>query len=331
MNLLEVTEMAAIACYKWIGRGNEKGADAAATDSLRRSLNRLPIFGRIVIGEGERDDAPMLYIGEKLGSLWNNDSNDIQNIEKENFLPVIEKQAAIDIAVDPLEGTTICANNAYGSISVMAISERGGLLHAPDVYMDKIAIGCNLPKNLVDLDATPEENINALAKAKKCDICDLCVVILNRPRHMELIKKIHSTGARVKLISDGDISAILEICSEKHGVDMYYGIGGAPEGVLAAAAVVSIGGQMQGRLIFENEIQAIRAKEMSIIDIGKKYSANEMACGEKIQFYATGITTGALLKGIRYVNDKRVITNSLIINKEKKMIEYVFRERFAIQ
>lgn len=324
LQLLQATEEAAIACYEWIGRGDEKGADAAATHALRRVLNALPIRARVVIGEGERDNAPMLYIGERLGILWNNPSTfsaTSTNISKDQT--IIGVCADLDIAVDPLEGTTICASNGAGALSVMAVSEPGGLLNAPDVYMNKIAIGRNLPKDLVDLDATPYVNIMALAKAKHLNPQDLCVTILDRPRHKSLVAAVRSTGARIKLIQDGDVSAILEVCDPSSHVDLYCGIGGAPEGVLAAAAVTAMGGQMQGRLIFENTLQTERAKQLGISDLERKYSAEEMAPGKQIIFIATGITNGNLLRGVRQTPDRSVVTDSLLIHKAQQSVQYI--------
>ena len=248
--IIEVVEKAAIACYDWIGKGQEKLADQAAVTSMRSSLNQIDFNGKIVIGEGERDEAPMLYIGEKVGK--NNDGLEV------------------DIALDPLEGTTICAEGAQNSLAVIAFANKGGFLHAPDVYMDKIAVGPNLPHGIVDLDNSPRVNLANLAKAKKCDISDLTVLILKRDRHQELIAKVREAKARVKLISDGDVAAVIACADAATKIDIYMGIGGAPEGVLAAAALRVVGGQMMGRLIFDNnEKQIIRAKEMAITDLKK--------------------------------------------------------------
>ena len=251
-----VAEKAAIACYDWIGKGKEKLADQAAVTSMRNSLNQMPISGTIVIGEGERDEAPMLYIGEKVG----------------------KGGIKVDIALDPLEGTTICATANENSLAVIAFATQGGFLHAPDVYMDKIAIGANLPKGIVDLDNSPKVNLQNLAKAKKCKISDLQVMILQRDRHSEIIAKCREAGARVKLISDGDIAAVIATTDLKTGIDMYMGVGGAPEGVLAAAALRTTGGQFMGRLIFNDDKKQIaRAKKMGIKDLNKKYTTEQLA------------------------------------------------------
>lgn len=277
LEAVRITEAAALASNRWTGLGDEKAADQAAVNAMRQVLNTLDIEGTIVIGEGERDKAPMLYIGEKVGTG--------------NGQPV-------DIALDPLEGTTVCATGGYNSIAVIAIATRGGFLHAPDVYMNKIAVGGGLPEGVVDLDATPEENINNLAKAKGCEASDLIVCILDRPRHEELIAKVREAGARVRLIGDGDVTGVIATTSGEANIDMYMGIGGAPEGVLAAAALRCIGGQMQGRLLFDNDEQRHRAMRMGIEDCERKYNLEDMAKGE-VMFAATGVTDGPMLQGIR--------------------------------
>ena len=308
--IIEVVEKAAIACYDWIGRGQEKAADQAAVTSMRESLNEINFNGKIVIGEGERDEAPMLYIGEKVGK---------NNHEPKNNLP------EIDIALDPLEGTTICANGGQSSLAVIAFANRGGFLHAPDVYMDKIAVGPNLPQMVVDLDNSPKVNLANLAKAKKCSISDLTIIILKRDRHQELIAKVREAGARVKLISDGDIAAVIACSDPKTKIDAYMGIGGAPEGVLAAAALRVVGGQMMGRLIFDNnEKQALRAKEMGITDLNKKYHCEEKAKGDVI-FACAGVTDGYMLNGVKKIGSK-VIVNSLIMDSSLKRVCKIFSE-----
>lgn len=301
----KVAEQAAIACYDWIGKGNEKLADQAAVNAMRDELNQMNITGTVVIGEGERDEAPMLYIGEKVGK---------SGIE-------------VDIALDPLEGTTICATSNPNSLAVIAFANKGGFLNAPDVYMDKIAVGGGLPIGVVDLDNSPQNNLKNLALAKKCAISDLQVMILKRDRHEEIIAKCREAGARVKLISDGDVAAVIATADpEKTGVDLYLGIGGAPEGVLAAAALRTVGGQMMGRLLFEGEDtnslrQAARAKEMGITDLNKKYLTEEMAKGD-VLFIASGVTDGAMLDGVKKSTNK-IIVNSLIMNSAEKSVKKI--------
>ncbi len=277
LEAVRVTEAAALTASRWMGLGDEKSADKAAVASMREVLNTLDIDGTVVIGEGERDKAPMLYIGEKVGNS--------------NGKPV-------DIALDPLEGTTTCATGGYNSIAVIAMAPRGGFLHAPDVYMDKIAVGNGLPEGVVDLDDTPANNLRNLAKAKGCEIRDLVVCILKRPRHEELIAKVREVGARIQLISDGDVTGVIATTKPETNIDIYMGIGGAPEGVLAAAALRCIGGQMQGRLLFDDDEQRARAQRMGIDDFNYKYSITDMAKGE-VMFAATGVTDGPMLKGVK--------------------------------
>ena len=271
-----VTEAAALAASRLMGRGDEKAADQAAVDAMRRALNGLAIDGTVVIGEGERDEAPMLYIGEKVGAGG----------------------PAIDIALDPLEGTTITAKGGPNALAVIAMAEAGGFLNAPDVYMDKIAVGADLPAEVVDLDAKPEENLKNLAKAKKKDIADIVACILDRPRHSELIQRVRASGARIMLISDGDVSGVIATSQAKSGVDIYMGSGGAPEGVLAAAALRCIGGQMQARLLFRNEDEKGRARRLGIADLNRKYTLLDLAKGD-VMFAATGVTDGTMLRGVR--------------------------------
>lgn len=297
---LKVAENAAIACYGWIGKGQEKKADAAAVDAMRTALNQMPITGRIVIGEGERDEAPMLYIGEEVGTGG----------------------MELDIALDPLEGTTICATGNDNSLAVIAFANKDHLLNAPDVYMDKIAIGPNLPKDLVDLDNSVQKNLANLAQAKKCDISDLTTMILDRPRHQELIAKIREAGARVRLISDGDIAAAIATTDPKTGIDIYMGIGGAPEGVLAAAALKVSRSQMIGRLIFnENQKQIDRAKKMGISDLNRKYLLDDMAKGD-VLFISSGVTNGSILNGVVRGNNSCIV-NSIIMNSREKSIQLI--------
>ncbi|KEG16790.1 class II fructose-bisphosphatase [Bartonella bacilliformis] len=282
LELVRVTERAAVAAARLRGQGNEKAADQAAVDAMRQELNRLPIDGTVVIGEGERDEAPMLYIGEKVG---------------------LKNGPAVDIALDPLEGTTICAKNLANSLSVIAIAEKGNLLYAPDVYMQKIAIGPGYPEGLVDIDAKPEDNIFALAKAKGVAVNQITVCIMDRPRHAELISEVRATDASIRLIGDGDIAGVIHTTDpDETGIDMYIGIGGAPEGVLAAAALRCIGGQIQARLQLDTQEKITRAAKMGITDPNKVYTMEEMAKGD-ILFAATGVTDGNMLSGIKFTRD----------------------------
>jgi len=279
MEAVRVTEAAALSAARLMGRGDEKAADQAAVDAMRTALNSLAIDGTVVIGEGERDEAPMLYIGEKVGT---------------------GQGPKIDIALDPLEGTTITAKGGANSLAVIAMADAGGFLHAPDVYMDKIAVGGGLPEGVVDLDQTPAENLKSLAKAKDVAIADLVVCILDRPRHADLIEAVRSTGARIMLISDGDVAGVIATSQAKAGVDIYMGSGGAPEGVLAAAALRCIGGQMQGRLLFRNADEKARAAKWGITDLDRKYALTDLASGD-VMFAATGVTQGSLLAGVRRI------------------------------
>lgn len=282
LELVRVTERAAVAAARIRGRGDEKAADQAAVDAMRKELNRLPIDGTVVIGEGERDEAPMLYIGEKVGT---------------------KEGPAVDIALDPLEGTTICAKNLPNSLAVIAMAEKGNLLYAPDVYMEKIAIGPGYPKGLVDIDASPVDNINALAKAKGVKPNMITACIMDRPRHAKLIEAVRTTGASIRLIGDGDVAGIIHTTDpDETGIDIYMGIGGAPEGVLAAAALRCIGGQMQGRLQLNTDDKIARAAKMGVTDPNKVYSMEEMAKGD-VLFAATGVTDGNLLSGVKFAKN----------------------------
>ncbi|MGN6158733.1 MAG: class II fructose-bisphosphatase, partial [Devosia sp.] len=279
LELVRVTERAAIASAGWRGKGDEKAADRAAVEAMRDELHRIPIAGRIVIGEGERDEAPMLFIGEDVGA---------------------GEGPAVDIAVDPLEGTTLCAKNQPDSICVLAMAERGGLLNAPDVYMQKIAIGSGYAQGTVDLDLSARENIQSLARAKGVPVSEITACMLDRPRHANLLEELRSTGCAIKLISDGDIAGIIHaVNTEDTGIDIYIGSGGAPEGVLAAAALRCIGGQMQGRLMLDTEEKRQRAQRMGIADPNRKYRTDELASGD-VLFAATGVTDGSLLNGVRF-------------------------------
>jgi len=289
LELARVTERAAVAASRLSGRGDEKEADQAAVDAMRQELNALPIDGTIVIGEGERDEAPMLYIGEEVGTGG----------------------PKVDIALDPLEGTTLTAKNMENALAVVAMAEGGTLLHAPDVYMDKIAIGGGYPDGIVDLDAPAGDNIKALAQAKGVDVSEITACVLDRPRHANLIAEIRAVGARVSLISDGDIAGVIATTDATTGIDIYMGVGGAPEGVLAAAALRCIGGQMQGRLVTNNEEQKARAAKMGVKDFDAKYSMIEMASGDVI-FAATGVTDGSMLDGIK-VTKEGVSTHTIVM------------------
>jgi fructose-1,6-bisphosphatase II / sedoheptulose-1,7-bisphosphatase len=282
LEVARVTEAAAIAAARLRGRGDEKAADGAAVDAMRKELAKIDIRGRVVIGEGEMDESPMLYIGEEVGT---------------------GEGPEVDIAVDPLEGTTICAKGMPNALAVLAIAERGGLLNAPDMYMNKIAIGPGYPDGIIDLDAPPADTINALAKFKGERVSEITACILDRPRHAELIAAVRKTGAGVQLIPDGDIAGVIWTTDPKEtGIDIYFGIGGAPEGVLAAAALRCIGGQMQGRLHPLKREEETRAAAMGISDIKRKFSMEEMASGDVI-FSATGVTDGSLLDGVHFRGD----------------------------
>ena len=290
LEIVRVTERAAVSAARLRGRGNEKAADQAAVDAMRRELNKLPIDGVVVIGEGERDEAPMLFIGETVGN---------------------KSGPKVDIAVDPLEGTTLCAKDMPGAIATMAMAEGGTLLNAPDVYMDKIAIGPGYPKGVVDLDAPAEENIRALAKAKDVTPEAITALILDRPRHADLIAAVRNAGAAVRLISDGDVAGVIHTATPgQTGIDIYIGIGGAPEGVLAAAALRCIGGQMQCRLVLDTEEKRERAGKMGIRDPRKKYTIEDMVKGDCL-FSATGVTNGDMLRGVRF--GKEIIETETVV------------------
>ncbi|WP_416896924.1 MAG: class II fructose-bisphosphatase [Minwuia sp.] len=304
LEAVRVTEAGAIASFDWIGMGNEKQADQAAVDAMRNALNGLAIRGTVVIGEGERDEAPMLYIGEDVGAGHKNGTG-----------------PEVDIALDPLEGTTITAKAAPGSLSVMALSEKGMLLNSPDVYMDKIAVGGGLPEGVVDLDNPVSENLASLADAKGCAIADLTVCVLDRPRHSEIIKECRAAGARIQLIPDGDIAGVIATTDPETAVDIYIGTGGAPEGVLAAAALRCVGGQMQGRLVFRNADEKERAHRIGITDLARKYSMEEMAAGDVI-FTATGVTSGGMLRGVRRQHGV-IITDSVVMRSKTGTIRRI--------
>ena len=290
LEIVRVTERAAVSAARLRGRGNEKAADQAAVDAMRRELNKLPIDGTVVIGEGERDEAPMLFIGETVGN---------------------KHGPKVDIAVDPLEGTTLCAKSMPGAIATMAMAEGGTLLNAPDVYMEKIAIGPGYPKGVVDLDAPPEENIRSLAKAKDVPPEAITALVLDRPRHADLIAAIRKAGASVRLITDGDVAGVIHTATpEQTGIDIYIGVGGAPEGVLAASALRCIGGQMQCRLVLDTEEKRERAGKMGIRDPRKKYEIEDMVQGDCL-FAATGVTNGDMLRGVKF--GKEIIETETVV------------------
>ena len=304
IEIVRVTERAAVNAARLRGRGEEKAADQAAVDAMRRELNNLPIDGTVVIGEGELDEAPMLFIGEKVGA-------------KGGF--------KVDIAVDPLEGTTLCAKNMPGAIATLAIAEEGTLLHAPDVYMDKIAVGPGYPKNVVDLDFPADENIRKLAKAKGVKPKDITAMILDRPRHADLIAAVRKAGASVSLISDGDVAGVIHTAeADKTGIDIYLGIGGAPEGVLAAAALRCIGGQMQCRLVLDTEERRQRSAKMGIKDPRKKYQIEDMVRGDCL-FAATGITDGPMLDGVKFGKDM-IETETVVMRSINGTVRWIRAE-----
>jgi fructose-1,6-bisphosphatase class II len=298
LEAVRVTEAAALNCARWTGRGDEKAADQAAVDAMRKAFDALPIDGTVVIGEGERDEAPMLYIGEKVGSGG----------------------PKVDIALDPLEGTTICATGAPNALAVIAMGDGGNLLNCPDTYMEKIAAG-PVGKGIVDLDKTPTQNLQALAEAKRCRVEDLMVIILARPRHDAIIQEVRKAGARIRLIGDGDVSAAIATTKPETGIDLLLGIGGAPEGVLAAAALRCVGGEFQGRLKPRNNEEIERAKKMGVADINKKYVIEELAAGD-VMFAATGVTDGDYLQGVHFFSGGAT-TQSVVMRSKTRTIRVI--------
>jgi len=299
LEVVRITEAAALASARHMGKGDEKAADQAAVDAMRQAFDSVSFNGTVVIGEGERDEAPMLYIGERVGDT---------------------RGPAVDIAVDPLEGTTICANGGPNALSVIAIADEGKFLHCPDTYMDKIAVGAE-GKGVIDLDKSPTENLKLLAQAKGRRVEDLTVIILYRPRHEALIEEVRKAGARIKLISDGDVAAAIATTKPETGIDILMGIGGAPEGVLAAAALRCVGGDMQARLKPRNPQEIERASGMGVQDIKKKYSIEELANGE-VMFAATGVTDGEYLKGVRFFAGGAT-TQSVVMRSKTRTIRVV--------
>jgi fructose-1,6-bisphosphatase II / sedoheptulose-1,7-bisphosphatase len=309
IEIARVTERAAVAAAHLRGRGAEKKSDQAAVDAMRRELGGLPIDGTVVIGEGEMDEAPMLFIGEKVGT---------------------GSGPKVDIAVDPLEGTTLCAKNMPGAIATLAMADDGALLHAPDIYMDKIAIGPGYPKNVVDLDAPAEQNILALAKAKGVKPAEITAMVLDRPRHADIIAAIRKIGAAVSLISDGDVASVIHTAeSDKTGIDIYLGIGGAPEGVLAAAALRCIGGQMQTRLVVDTEEKRERVAKMGIKDPRKKYQIEDMVRGDCL-FAATGVTDGRMLRGVRFGNGV-IETETIVMRSATGTVRRIIAEHRKLE
>jgi fructose-1,6-bisphosphatase II len=308
LEFLGVVEQAAIACAHTMGLGDWRKSDQAAVETMRKCMDSVPIAGTIVIGEGERDEAPMLYIGEKVGLGAISEA-------------VAARLPAIDIAVDPLEGTNLCATGAPNAIVVLAASNRGGLLHAPDLYMQKLVVGPSA-KNVVDLDASVRDNLRAIARSLERDVEDLVVMVLDRPRHAQLIEEIRDTGARIRLISDGDLSAGIAAAVVGSGVHAVMGIGGAPEGVLTAAAMRCLNGEIFGRLMVTTPEHEARCRAMGISDFKKVYTSRDLACGENIIFAATGVTDGTLMKGVRFFGDG-VRTSSLIMQSHPSRIRFI--------
>ena len=301
--IARVTSRAAIACYKFLGKNDKKNADKAATDSMRNEINKLEINGEVVIGEGELDEAPMLYIGEKLGAGG---------------------ELNLDIAVDPLEGTNFVAKNLPGALSVIAIAEKGNLFNAPETYMDKLAVSSEVPKDATDLDFSLKKNIKNIADSLNKDIKDITACLLNRPRHQKIIDTLTEMKVKMKLLSDGDVSGALMVTDKKFNVDLFLGVGGGPEGVLAASAIDTMGCKFQGRFIFENDRDKDRANRMGIKDLKKKYELEEIIKGDSI-FCATGITNGDLVKGIKH-RDHKYITETLVTHKSSNLTDIVVSE-----
>jgi len=309
LEMVRVTEAAAIAASRLVGRGDEEAADAAAVEAMRAKLNELDIDGTVVIGEGERDEAPMLYIGEKVGAAPG-------------------KGPKIDIALDPLEGTTITAKGGPNSLAVLAIAEEGGLLNAPDVYMEKLAVGPGYPEGIIDLTKSATENVQAVAAAKGVAPEDIVVCVLDRPRHASLIAELRAIGVGIYLIPDGDVAGVIAVTNEDTTIDIYMGQGGAPEGVLAAAALRCVGGQMKARLVFRNEDEKARARKWGIEDLNKIYDLTDLAKGDCI-FAASGVTDGSLLKGVKRTKNGRLTTESVVMRASTGTVRWVKGDRPA--
>ena len=300
MEIGRCTEAAAVAASKMIGRGDKNGADQAAVVALREAFNKLEIDGTVVIGEGERDEAPMLYIGEKVGT---------------------KNGPKVDIALDPLEGTDLTAKGMGNALAVVAMATAGTMLHAPDTYMDKIAIGPGYPDGVVDLDASVEENIRELAKAKRVEPSEITLCVLDRDRHQHIIEGARRVGSRIMLIPDGDVAGVFHTTDPATGIDLYVGQGGAPEGVLAAAALRCVGGQMQGRLVFRNDDEKARAARAGITDLNRKYGLMDL-CGGDVFFAATGVTNGAMLDGVKWEKE-HVVMHTVVMRSKTGTIRYI--------
>jgi len=308
LDIARVTETAAVAAAKFRGRGDERVADIAAAEGMRHELGELPVSGQVVIGEGEAGEVPMLYTGEEIG----------------------KGGSEVDLAVDPLEGRTLCAKSLPGALSVLAVAQRGGLLRAPDMYMEKIALGPGYEAGLVSLDYTVAENLNRLAEAKGVHVREITACVLDRPRHAKLIEDIRAAGAAVCLISDGDIAGVIQTCEpDETGIDIYLGIGGAPEGVLAAAALRCIGGQIEGRLKPKNDEEMRRANALGITDLGRKYSTADMASGDII-FAATGVTDGSLLSGVKFY-EGQIETHTVIMRSATRTVRWLYAEHMDLE
>ena len=305
LEMVRVTEAAAMAASKWIGRGDNDSADDAAVEAMRAALNELPIDGTVMIGEGERDEAPMLYIGEKVGSAQDGGPR-------------------IDIALDPLEGTTITANAGPNALAVLAIAENGCLLNAPDVYMEKLAVGPGYPAGTIDLAKSPTENIRSIAAAKGVDPNEIIACVLDRPRHEQIIAELRALGCGIKLIPDGDVAGVIAVTDPDTGIDVYMGTGGAPEGVLAAAALRCVGGQIQGRLVFRNDDEVARAHRWGITELDRIYALEDMAKGDCI-FAATGVTDGSLLQGV-HRGKNCMTTDSIVMRASSGTVRRVHAE-----
>jgi len=308
LEMVRVTEAAAIAASKLVGRGDEKAADHAAVEAMREAFNELEFDGTVVIGEGERDEAPMLYIGEKVGCG-------------------IGTGPKIDIALDPLEGTTITAKAGPNALAVLAIAEEGGLLNAPDVYMEKLAIGPGYEPGLVGLDRTPTENVKALAKAKGVEPNEIIACVLDRPRHEKLIAELRSLGCGIMLIPDGDVAGVIAVTNPETTIDIYMGSGGAPEGVLAAAALKCVGGQFQGRLLFRNDDEKARARKWGVTDLDRIYHLDDLVKGDAI-FAATGVTDGSLLEGVKRRAGGCMTTESVVMRASSRTVRWVKGEHY---
>ncbi len=306
LELVRVTEAAALSCARWMGKGDAKGADQAAVDAMRRAFDSIWVRGTVVIGEGERDEAPMLYIGEKVGMGWADNDPD---------------SPLVDIAVDPLEGTNLCATGASDAIAVIAVADDGKFLNAPDTYMEKIAVG-PIGRGAIDLGRTPTQNLEAPAEAKRCRVEDLTAIILERPRHQELIAEVRKTGARIRLIGDGDVSAAISTCKAETGIDILFGTGGAPEGVLAAAALRCLGGEILGRLRYRSEDEKLRAEKMGVKDHDRVYKTEDLAQGH-VMFAATGVTYGSFLSGVRFHGGGAASTHSVVMRSKSGTVRFI--------